>query len=56
MKDGLLFATNPFDGDTRPILFGDGTAIVLVAIPTNAVANLEEPRLVARHQLSPGVN
>jgi hypothetical protein len=40
MKNGLLAAIIPFDGDASPIGFGDGALIFFVSIPANTVADL----------------
>jgi hypothetical protein len=40
VKNGLLAAIMPFDGDARPICFSDAALIVFISILANAVANL----------------
>jgi hypothetical protein len=39
VKNGLLAAIIPFDGDASPICFSDGALIVFVRIPANTVAD-----------------
>jgi hypothetical protein len=53
MQNLLLAATIPFDGYTRPILFSDGALIGLIALPANAVADIEKSGLVAGHLCTP---
>jgi hypothetical protein len=49
VQDGLLAPVVPFDGDPRPVLFGDGAEVVVVVAPADAGADVEQSGLGAGH-------
>ena len=51
MHDGLLAAAIPFQRDPGPVLFSDGTEVVLVVAPVDAVADAKQSGLGAGHSL-----
>jgi hypothetical protein len=53
MKNGLLAAIIPFDRHSSPIRFTDGTLIIAIAIPANAISNFEFSGFVAGHWSRP---
>jgi hypothetical protein len=49
VKNGLLAAIIPFDGNTGPVLFGDGAKVRCRGSPADAVADIEQSGLVTGH-------
>ena len=49
VKNGLLAAIIPFDGDASPIRFSDCARVILIVVPANTVADFELSGLVAGH-------
>ena len=52
MKNGLLAAIIPFDGQSGPIRFTDGALIIFITIPANAVADFKFSGLIAGHRVT----